>query len=349
VGGAELDLYVISTELAERKGFNITFYTGDFGQEDRVPITDNLTLRKFPYLNPKRYPKWHHKLIRRLFCIWVLLGDRSEVFFAEGHGEVWGYIVLIRKFVMRKKTVYRIASDLDIDSLKKKSITVGNLLFAFGFRFADFLIIQSSTQRQMLEAGGRKNFTEIKNAMRDTPAPPDVISRKKTILWVGRCIPLKRPLEFMELARSLPEETFTMIIPGEGDLKNEVLRQADQLANLELIDFVHPRQMQDVYIKAKCLVNTSVAEGFPNSFVQAFMAGTPVVSLDVDPDGIFGKHDIGRCCHGNLSEAEAFIRSLTGERVAALYRNSRAYFEENHDISKVIKQYESLFSSIATR
>lgn len=349
IGGAELDLYVIATELARHEDFHITFYTGDFGQEDMIRITDNLILRKFRYWNEKEYPRWHHKILRRLCCIWILLRDGSEVFFSEAHGELWGYVVLVRKFLMRKRTVYRIASDLDLKSLREKGFDIHDLIFAFGFKFTDFIIAQNSVQQRMLESKEGRKSTEIKNALRDMPIAEDIVHRKRQVLWVGRCIPLKQPLKFVELARSMPEERFVMISPGKGELKREVIQKSEHLENLKVIDFVNPKRIQENYNQAKCLVSTSTAEGFPNSFVQAFMGGTPVVSLHVNPDGIFTKYDIGRCCHGDLPEAEVFIRSLARERMEQLYTNCRGYFKENHDISQVIEKYKSLFASIYHR
>ena len=42
-------------------------------------------------------------------------------------------------------------------------------------------------------------------------------------------------------------------------------------------------------IKSKILINTSSFEGFPNTFVQAWANGVPVISLKVDPDNIIKK------------------------------------------------------------
>jgi glycosyltransferase involved in cell wall biosynthesis len=147
----------------------------------------------------------------------------------------------------------------------------------------------------------------------------------------------------------MPEEHFLMVFPGKSELKRDVLKRSEALDNLEVVDFVDPSKIQQTYNQAKCLVSTSTTEGFPNSFVQAFMGGTPVVSLHVDPDGILSKYDIGRCCNGKLSLAEDFIRSLTIERMEQLFSNCRAYFKDNHDIATVIKQYEDLFAAIPTR
>jgi glycosyltransferase involved in cell wall biosynthesis len=290
-----------------------------------------------------------HKLLKRILCIRTLLGDRSDVFFSESHNELWGYVVLVRKFLMGKPTVYRIASDLDLISPEDKRPDIYDRIFALGFRFTDFFIAQSPAQQRLLESNWGRKSTVIRNALRDVADVPDIAKGKDTVLWVGRGIPLKQPMKFVELARSLPEEKFVMVFPGKSGLKDETVRHAGTMDNLEVIDFVDPKRIQETYNRAKCLVNTSTHEGFPNSFVQAFMGGTPVVALNVDPDGILSRLDIGHCCHGDLAEARGYIEKLSRERTLELYTNCRTYFKQNHDIATVIKQYETLFADILSR
>jgi len=46
--------------------------------------------------------------------------------------------------------------------------------------------------------------------------------------------------------------------------------------------------VQEYYDTAEIFVNTSTFEGFPNSFIQAGLGKTALLSMCVDPDGMIG-------------------------------------------------------------
>jgi glycosyltransferase involved in cell wall biosynthesis len=63
---------------------------------------------------------------------------------------------------------------------------------------------------------------------------------------------------------------------------------------------------------AHVFVNTSLHEGFPNTFIQAWMREVPVVSLHVDPDGVLGREAVG--FHAQTESAlAARVRELLGD------------------------------------
>jgi glycosyltransferase involved in cell wall biosynthesis len=116
-------------------------------------------------------------------------------------------------------------------------------------------------------------------------------SEEKTIdlLWVSRCHPIKRPHLFLDLVEALPGARCRMVCPPEDrELWNSVAARAAKLANLDFIEKVPYHEVQEHYDTAEIFVNTSTFEGFPNSFIQAGLGKTALLSMCVDPDGMIG-------------------------------------------------------------
>lgn len=47
---------------------------------------------------------------------------------------------------------------------------------------------------------------------------------------------------------------------------------------------------------------TSSVEGYPTIFLEAGAAGTPIVSLTVDPENIIERYNAGRVCDGSFDD-----------------------------------------------
>jgi glycosyltransferase involved in cell wall biosynthesis len=173
-----------------------------------------------------------------------------------------------------------------------------------------------------------------------------VHSGGESILWVGTIRDIKNPAMFLDIAARLPEHRFVMVggVGAGGDkLMETVQARAGEIPNLTMTGAVAYHEVGRYFGKAKLLVNTSHAEGFPNTFMQAWYNGTPVVST-VDPDQLLTRHGLGRHCR-NLDEMTDAVREFaetkdlrhqTGER-------ARDYVVKNHNLDVVVSQYDELF------
>ncbi len=202
------------------------------------------------------------------------------------------------------KMVWHIASNMDIAPVKTGFSTtvlidyMDRKALDYGIRNATSIIAQTEEQSEILNKNyGRRPAAVIQNFH---PHPEGEISKdddKVTVLWIANLKPLKRPELFLDLAEELgPQTGANFVIIGRGNNGrwcSGVLRRAENIKHLEYFGERSHKEVNQILNRADILVNTSVVEGFSNTFIQAWMREVPVVSLDVDPDNILSKHGIG--------------------------------------------------------
>ncbi len=119
------------------------------------------------------------------------------------------------------------------------------------------------------------------------PSPTQPRSRRPSVIYLGRLDPIKRPWVFVETARLLPEIDFIMTghqhFTGQGGWG-----PSDIPPNLSFIGHVEGEHKAAALSKAWLLMNPSIHEALPLSFLEALGYGIPIVSTQ-DPDGITTK------------------------------------------------------------
>ena len=156
-------------------------------------------------------------------------------------------------------------------------------------------------------------------------------------LWVSRCQPVKRPHLFLDLVEKVPEHTFEMICPREDvALWESVAERAAGLPNLRFIEKVPYHEIQARYDAARVFVNTSEWEGWPNSFIQAGLGRTALLSLDVNPDGIFERFGLGRYAAGSMDRLKDDARAMMADDAAldTMQEGCARFVAEMHDNAK---------------
>jgi glycosyltransferase involved in cell wall biosynthesis len=102
-------------------------------------------------------------------------------------------------------------------------------------------------------------------------------------------------------------------------------------------------RMPEFYRQAAFLCSTSEFEGFPNTFLEAWSHGLPVVST-FDPDDLIATVGLGATA-GDVQGLIAGIRQLLGspKRYQQSSANARRYYLENHTVEAVMPQFERVF------
>ena len=87
---------------------------------------------------------------------------------------------------------------------------------------------------------------------------------------------------------------------------------------------------------AAVVLSTADEEGFPNTFLQAWSSGTPVVSLKVDPDRIIEQRGLGAVA-GTAQKAVEAIQDLMAspDRRDAIGARAMLHVSEAHSEASV--------------
>jgi glycosyltransferase involved in cell wall biosynthesis len=341
-GGAEVEQVFLAKELISRH-YEVTYITYDCGFKQTENI-DGIHIIK-------TYEREAAKKMSFVKKSAVLLSSlrqaNADIYFYEAGS--FGILPLFCR-LSGKKFVYRIATDATVlgKSLGGRNTFYKNLVTVYDLKSANAIVAQSLFQQSMLLERLELYSSIIKNGF----SLPDVDCEKTKppmILWVGSLSTVKRAEIFLKLARILPNVHFE-IVGGEGDDKsiyNNIKAEAEKIPNLTFHGFVPFHKINDFFREASILVNTSSIEGFPNTFIQAWANYCPVVSLNVDPDGLIRNGQLG-FLSGTFDRMVSDITLLVENEDLRmkLGRNGRQYAEKNHDIRQVAKQYVTIFEGL---
>ncbi|HPD45956.1 MAG TPA: glycosyltransferase family 4 protein [Anaerohalosphaeraceae bacterium] len=337
-GGAEVDLYNLGVELAKDASFEVSFVTADYGQPAAVRLQNIQLIRSLSFREGPLAGAWK---------VWKALKKaNADIYVIKTASPA---VPLLESFctLHKKVFVYRSAHQDDCDGTYARRHRLAGMAYARAVKRAHAVLTQNQTDRDNLQKWLAVEASVIPNGHH---LPPPDRNPRTTILWVGRSAEFKHPERFIELARCVPSERFTMICQrATGDTAyTRLVAQARAVSNLTFIEQV-PHHEIDVYFRvARVLVNTSDSEGFSNAFIEACKWSVPILSLSVNPDNFLTRWSCGLCCGGDQQRLVEGLRFLLeNDRYQELGRNARKYAQANHDITQIVEQYKELFRKLA--
>ncbi len=289
IGGESVQQTLLGRALA-RRGHEVSMVVADYGQGDGTQWD---AIRVFKAFHPGAGLPVLRFVHPRCTGLWSALERAgAELYYTSCAGMQVGLLALFcRRF--RKRFVFRAASDSDCDpSRLLVRYARDRWLYGYGLRRADAILVQSAFQADTLKRcyglAGR-----VAGMLVEKPAP--TADRDIDVLWVGNIRRVKRPDRMLELARGLPHRKIHMAggpLPGDAALFQEVRHAAAACANVTFHGRLSYWEANNLYDRARVLVNTSDVEGFPNSYLQAWVRGVPVVTL-IDPDSVIEREGLG--------------------------------------------------------
>lgn len=351
IGGVERQTTLLARWLANR-GHDVSMVTWDEGQPDGI-VLDGVrvykTCRRDEGVPGIRFfiPRW-----ARLNA--ALRRADAQIHYQNCGEYVTGQVAIWSR-IHRRKFVYSVASDPDcVPDLPLMKSLREKVLYRYGLRNADRVIVQTRNQQRLLGKGFGIESVIIpmpcpgpEQREYAPPIPPS--DGNGRILWIGRIDRVKRPDRFLDVVEACPGLEFDLVGPDGGDpYSRDIFKRAACYPNLRVHGGVPREDVPLFYRNAACLCSTSDAEGFPNTFLEAWSYGVPVVST-IDPDDLILEKGLGSVAR-NVPELVAALRGMTAspERWKGMSDRARVYFLETHDISDVMPRMERLFLEISS-
>lgn len=349
VGGAEVQQAILARVL-RRNGHRVSMISLDFGQPDGAEV-DGIVVRKVFRLD-EGIPvlRFVHP---RLTSMWRALSQvDADVYYQRSAAML---TAIIAEFCRRngKRSIYAGASDRDfVPGRQQIQYRRDRWLYEHGLRTVDRIVVQNERQREDARKHYGREAVLIPSCY-ELPAGRSAQPRGD-VLWVGTIHDYKQPEIFLDIAARLPQRRFVMVggsaAPGERlrhGYYEKIQAAAARLPNVEFTGFLPLAEVERRFDRAAVLVNTSVYEGMPNTFMQAWARGVPTVAtVDVGArldDAPF------YCVFSRTEEAVEEIERLFADpgyrsRASAACRQ---YFERSHSSDEVLARYERLLGELA--
>jgi glycosyltransferase involved in cell wall biosynthesis len=345
VGGAEVQQCILA-RLFAGAGYRVSMISFDYGQPERVTfegITVHRSFREQAGIPVLRF------LHPRLTTMWRVLREVDADVYYQRSSAMW--TGLVAEFCRRhgKRSIYAGASDRDFEIGQEQiALARDRWLYRRGLKRVDRVVVQNPYQLASCRKSHGRDAILIPSCYE---LPPGARPRTADfVLWVGTIHGYKRPDWLLDIAERLPQRRFVMIggpsVGGErlkAGYYEEIRDRAARLANVEFTGFLPLAEVEPWFDRARVLVSTSVYEGMPNVFLQAWARGVPTVAtVDV---GAAVNTVVRDAAQGAQKIERLFTDQALWARASA---DSLEYFERNHSSREVLARYARVIDELVS-
>lgn len=355
-GGAELQAYVLAKKLSEKYEVHYIFESSKKFFDKKVLYDDGLLLHPI-----KRY---RNKIFGKLFFLnfkelLSLIDDiNPDIIYQRGAKP---YLGILSKLWNRNNKKLILGISMDLNCSKKEILNLDWNFFSLpskifdsffyftGVKNADIIISQNKHQQKLLKENFNRSSFLISNGL---PLPEPPFNKKKPLLisWIANIKPIKKPEIFINLAEKCKDLDVKFVYagrPSKNNYQKILIKQTEKLQNLEYLGEIPFKETNRLLSKSSLLINTSETEGFSNTFIQAWLRETPVITLNCDPDDIIKNNEIG-FHSGNFEKLVKQVRFLIENESLRnkMGKKARSYAIEHHDINKIVSDYLDTFNRL---
>lgn len=208
---------------------------------------------------------------------------------------------------------------------------------------ADMIFTQKDEQSKMLL---KNRGVQSKLVGNGHPVPLGGFPKPEPpiVLWLASLKEWKRPEIFVDLAEECSDLQARFQIvgrPADSDVANKIESRVSGISNLSYLGGCSIAESNEYIGKSSIFVNTSISEGFPNTFIQSWLREVPVVSLSVDVNDML-KQGLGGYLAVDQSNLASLVRRLIEHKQERMQlgRDARKIAKKKFDIEKIVDDIE---------
>lgn len=302
-------------------------------------------IKLIPLYDANKGIRWIRWVYYRIPYFFYKLKSNRPDYFVQGIPHWTSFILGLICFLLNIKFIIRVSCDHLIDErFYQFHSRAHKLLLNLGFSFAYAIICQNEYQFNILKIKyPLKKIVKLSNPFYNKPVINILpFNLRHYIAWIGLFQYQKNMKLLFEIASRLKDEKIK--IAGRetfGHVDSETKVYIDKLHNLknvEFVGFLDREKVIEFLYKAKYLLCTSHFEGFSNTFLEAMICGTPVLTTEkANPDSIISEFKLGHV-YKDTSELFEKIRNLSEQDFIKMSNNSINYVGEYHNYITIAKK-----------
>ena len=354
-GGAEIQVYYLVNEFLNR-GWKVELLCAGKGKDEEI--------KNSPYYEARiHYHYYSNKIFRFLefFSVFILLfKTQSDVYYQRTDFALTAACAFYCR-LKKKKMVYAMAHDKDAEKgkyikefrqyyydskiklfLRRIDFSLVDKMVEWGKRRADFILAQNIYQKEHFEESFNRTPAVITSSYQNNTS--DSIEKENIVLWVANMTSDKQPELFYQVVNKLKAIKgwrFVMI----GRKSKEIIRYENSI--IETKGELSYSDTLEWFKKAKIFINTSSAEGMPNTFIQAWFNKVLVLSLSVDPNFLLKEKQLGYVFNNDIDVLVDFLDRFMANDIhkTEVLEKAYSYASETFDVRRNVDKLITLIEN----
>jgi len=317
-GGAEIQVYYLVNEFLNR-GWKVEVLCAGKGKDEEIKNSPYFDARiHYHYYSPQVF-----RFLEFFSVLFLLFKTKSGIYYQRTDFALTAACAFYCR-LKKKKMMYAMAHDKDAVKgkyikefqqysyrskvkklFRRVDFSLVDKMVEWGKRRADLILAQNIYQKEQFEDSFNRTPTIIPSSYQNNAS--DTIEKENIVLWVANMTPDKQAELFYQVVnnlKSIKGWRFVMI----GEKSKEIIKYENSL--VETKGELSYSDTLKWFKKAKIFINTSSAEGMPNTFIQAWFSKALVLSLRVDPNLLLKDKQLGYVFNNDTNVLIDFLNDL---------------------------------------